>query len=237
MKSAILKAMLYAYPHLGEMAEAACTAGYNKAILSFLKPGTADMVASDVAEEFYLCKKLRALEADIGSAKEKFSKEELALLEVKYFARGREGLVRLREEDGYFRCSEGAMARRSYFRRQALLLKKFGRLMAEMGYTDEFFLREYGGIRPFPRLLAVLAARSKGRGILRLHSSPRGGAFLACKTRTASPTAPARTMTMSTISRTSEGSSGSSGSPETGGEGACSQSSLSSKVSGSAAGI
>ena len=198
-----VKFILYAYPHLGGIAEAVGTGAENRALLSFRARESAYETAVKIVEELANKSRLLRLEAAVDGILQRCSREELFLLEYKYFRRRR----RLREEFAgmVLACSE-----RNYFRRQEALLRKVAAELARVGWTEEIFMQEFGAFETFRRPLAAFAAGQERRLIA--HRTARGVVFcvqkseelrpaerLPRRTSTATRTAAPQRMQMTTI--------------------------------------
>lgn len=147
MNTDYVKAILYAYPALGEIGEAVGASADNKALLSYKNPRAAEEVAVEILKEIAARHALEELCALVDRMLEMCSAEERYLLEYKYFRRKRV----LEGEFGNFTlgCSE-----RSYFRKQNRLFKKAAEYFFRNGWTQEKFLRETNGL--FARVLGAL---------------------------------------------------------------------------------
>lgn len=144
-----VKTMLYAYPKLEMLAEAAEAAAEVKALLSFRAREDALGSAERVAEEILSGKRLRLLKNALDGVLEGLGGEELFLLEYKYFRRK----DRLQECTEALSCSE-----RSYFRKQNALLAKVAAELVRRGWTKARFFALFGGYPPFMRVYRALRA-------------------------------------------------------------------------------
>lgn len=138
MNENCIKAILYAYPKLRDVAEATEVAAENKALLSYKSPldPLSDLTA--VAEEYLLAARLRALCSLVESVLSSLNAEEKFLLEYKFFRR--KTYLLAMEEESLPRCSV-----RSYFRRQNVLLQKLCLIFAEKGMDGKMFFEEFRG--------------------------------------------------------------------------------------------
>lgn len=153
-----VKVLLYAYPKLDALAEAAGGGAQVKAYLSFRSPRDALGLSERIAEEIVMSKKLFLLREELDKVISTCSERELYLLEYKYFRR-REVLR------GKFSRFSLDVSERTYFRMQnALLSSVFARLTAA-GLTRERFLRDFSSYRPFMRVLAAVCG-GKERAIV-----------------------------------------------------------------------
>lgn len=193
-----LKVILYGYPSLLALAEAAKRSAENRALLSFREPRGALEAAGRVTEDFALADALLGLHALVTRLLSHLSEEENFLLEYKYFRR-REQL------EGRYAGRRPACSERSYYRRQQSLLRRLGCVMALYGWSEEKLLACTGTL--FLRPLAAIR-EGKEQSLLRkrrgggLYQNPAsscsgtGGRFpLRTKTATASAAAQATTMT------------------------------------------
>lgn len=146
-----VKALLYAYPKLGMLAEAVADGAENKAKLSFRSLCDPLDLMEKIAEEIVTAKKLALLAAEMDEMLSGCTEEELFLLEYKYFRRKS-------ELTGRFSGRELSCSERGYFRKQNALLGKIAGLLAMRGRTEEAFLREFGDFPPFMRLYRAIRA-------------------------------------------------------------------------------
>lgn len=181
-----VKALLYVYPILTPLAEAAATEAENKACLSFRKTNTL-ACAEQIAEETARSGLLRELEREMRSLLTCFSEEESYLLEYKYFRRRA-------ELNGRFAGVRFTGSLREYFRRQNALLKKTAGLLAARGVTEQTFLRDFADVQPFPRVYRavkegrerLVTPKRKARELKCAQKSSCGaGAFLPRRTNAA----------------------------------------------------
>lgn len=185
MNTDLTKAILYVYPMLGELAEASRVGARNKALLSYRSKSDAMSDLEAVAEEVLLSRRLEELQTVVDGFLSRLSKEELLLLEYRYFRRKKV----LATFGGEIDCSE-----RNYFRRQERLLKKACSYFAVKGVTEEYFLEAFKNsvclMRVYRAILKgwelKICARRTGRPI-HFHGSKfsGGAAFLPCATNTA----------------------------------------------------
>lgn len=192
------RVFLYAYPKLGEMAEAEETAAETRAALSFRSSKSALAAAADVAEGFFVARALEAARQSVESALSVLGEEEKYLLEYKYFRRTRV----LREKFGGMKLH---CTKRTYFRRQAALLRRVSLLLHARGWTEARFREEFSAYEPFLRALRVLRAGREKQNAPRRHrlycsGSSRGSAErLLRNTSTTIPTTATHAMQMTTI--------------------------------------
>ncbi len=196
------KVLLYAYPKLEKFAEASEAAVENKAMLSFLRRGSTVSLAEEMIEEIALSRILRTLKDEMDELLPCFSREELFLLEYKYFRRK----ARIEEfADARFQGSE-----RSYFRRQNALLKKVNELFLRKGWTEEWFLEQFSDYAPFMRALKAVKAgkdRTAGRRTQNSFSSRKSsGCFLPRTTNSTTASTPIHRATRKKICTPSSGS-------------------------------
>lgn len=196
------KVILYAYPHLHALADAAGTAAENKALLSFRSRLSAFEETARVAQELAVRSRLLRLAETVDGFLSLCSREELFLLEYRYFRRRRA----LRAFGDYtVPCSE-----RTYFRRQGALLKKAACHLAARGWTEREYFAAFSDYSPFCRLLrairdgreSAVSARREKRGLAfsgRQNSCCSRGGFLPRSRMTATATAARQASRMTTI--------------------------------------
>ena len=160
-----------------------------------------------VAEEVFLAERLDSLKEVTEEVLARLSKEELFLLEYRYFRR-KKLLAKFGE---VLPCSE-----RNYFRKQEKLLRKIAAQFSLNGVTEEYFLEAF---KSSVCLMKVYGAIVKGgelkicarreKRLLRFQGSKfSGGAdFLPCATKIATTITAATARTSKTI-LTAEGRSG-----------------------------
>lgn len=135
MNTDYAKAILYVYPSMEALSEAAEEAARNKALLSYRSRFDAMHDLEEVAEEILLGERLRGLKGLLDKIFSRLSEEERFLLEYRYFRR-KQALARF--GDG-LACSE-----RNYFRKQERLLRKIAARLALNGVTEEYFSEAFG---------------------------------------------------------------------------------------------
>lgn len=222
------KVILYAYPHLGALAEASCVAAENKARLSFRARldtiREMELVANELAVRLHLLQLERAVEKFVDAC----SHEERFLLEYRYFRR-RKQLLSYKEY-------VVPWSERTYYRRQSALLKKAAAFLSANGWSEEEYLAAFSDYQPFLRLersirsgreSAVVARREKCGLAFSVQKNcvarqksfcSRGGCLPRSKiTATAIAATHARTMTAicSAVTESSPAAGGSCTSPET----------------------
>ena len=143
------KVLLYAYPHLSALSEAVSVSVENKALLSFRSEESAAACAQRVVGEIAVRVRLDALADDLNAILADCSREELFLLEYKYFRRGR--VLR-----GRFAGCTLPWSERSYFRRQTQLLKRMAFLLGARGWTRARCGALFAEYPPFARLHEAL---------------------------------------------------------------------------------
>lgn len=192
------KAILYVYPMLGALSEAAGTAAENKALLSYRSKYGAMHDLEAVAEEIFLAERLDALKAVVDKILDKLNLEERFLLEYRYFRRKKI----LKTFGEILPCSE-----RGYFRKQERLLQKVTFLLAAEGVTKDYFLEAFASSVCLMKIYRAVAGGGelkicarRGKRTLRFHGSKfSGGAdFFPCATNTAIT----RTATADSVMRT-----------------------------------
>ena len=158
--------------------------------------------AERIAEELAVRSRLLRLEKAVEELLAQCSREELFLLEYRYFRRRR----RLDAFGDYVvPCSE-----RTYFRRQNALLAKAAVRLAALGWTEEAYMQAFSAYPPFVRLLraicdgreSAVTARRERCGLAftgRQNSCCSRGGFLPRSRMTATATAATQASTMTTI--------------------------------------
>lgn len=199
-----VKVLLYAYPRLREVSEAVSAGVENKAALSFRSTLSALDTAERIAEEIFLRKNLDCVTDAIERALSMLSEEEMFCLEYKYFRRKRILGVRFA---GYSPLG----SERSYYRKQAELLKKICFRLAAAGWTETRFFEAFG---EFPYFMKVYRALQAGReSAVTVKRGRRGfsfqtsvppseggrGGFLPRSTKNATATASAQKMQITAI--------------------------------------
>lgn len=185
MNTDFVKAILYVYPAMGALADAARTAAENKALLSYRSRFDAMHDLEAVAEEVFLGERLDSLKNLTDRVLTRLSEEERFLLEYRYFRR-KKMLARFGQE---LFCSE-----RNYFRKQERLLRKIAAQLSLNGVTEEYFLKAFEKsvclMKVYKAIvsggeLKICARREKRT--LRFHGSKfsDGADFLPCATNTA----------------------------------------------------
>ena len=193
MNTNIVKLYLYAYPELEALASASETAAANRAVLSF-RAVSALRIAESVAEEYAWAHALASLKGALDEIFYLLTAEERALIGYKYF---------FARDELELACSE-----RSYFRRQAALVKRVAALLALRGWTQERFFREFSGYAPFVRVYRALSAgkefgiraKRQRRNVIFHGSGGSGDTFLPRMTKPAQTTAATHAMQMTAIS-------------------------------------
>ncbi len=154
MRTILVKAVLYAYPHLRALAEASEVAACNRAVLSYKDPRPPEEVAERVAREALLACGLKGLADDVAKALGRLTAMERAFVAHKYFKRG-----------------EAPVDSRAYYRRQRSAIKRLSRELLSLGWTDERFFELFGTYAPFARLLRFIA-EGGDRGLFRNRRRP-----------------------------------------------------------------
>lgn len=197
MQDSYLKAVLYAYPKLRDVAEATAVSAENKAALSYKSYLDPLALMEGIAEEFLTARALFALSELLDDAISLLTEEEKFLLEYRFFRRKK-----------YLRqmCAQRPFifSQRSYFRRQVALLRKIRNILAARFFTEkEFFARfssceflmtlyraaERGERQAFPALPIVQKSARSASGCGRF---PR-------RTKTATATAAAQAIQIAAI--------------------------------------
>lgn len=192
MDQTYVKALLYAYPKLSEVAEAVACAAENRAALSYRSNMDTLSLAESIAEEFLLSHRLMRLKELLDGAVSSFGEEERLLLEYRYFRRKSH--------------LEGHTVRtdRSYFRRQATLLCRMAFTLMAMGLTRAAFFEMFSSCEFLMKLYAAIEEGAERR-IVRPRCqnsarSPSGSGFFPRRTSTATPTTATQAMQMMAIS-------------------------------------
>lgn len=185
MNTDYAKAILYVYPMMGALSEAARTAAENKAYLSYRSRFDAMHDLSAVAEEVFLAERLDSLKGFLDGVMSRLSEEERFLLEYRYFRR-KKILAGFGQD---LACSE-----RNYFRKQERLLQKITARLTVSGVTREYFLSAFENsvclmkvFRAIGRGGELKICARRGKRTLKFHGSKfSGGAdFLPRATNTA----------------------------------------------------
>ena len=198
MNTDLTKALLYVYPMMKNLAEASRVGARNKALLSYRSKLGAMRDLEAVAEELLLAERLEELSDLLDGLLKRLSREELFLLEYRYFRRKKV----LKEFGEELACSE-----RSYFRKQGRLLRKITAHLLARGITEKYFyaafkhsvclMKVYGAVVNGGEL--KICARRNKRPISFQDSKFSGGAdFLPCATNTATT----RTATAESVIKT-----------------------------------
>ncbi len=188
---------LYAFVHLGDLAEGLRAGAETRALLSY-RARDALAAMESIAGDFATAEELECLAEEVEEVVSTLTEEEKFLLEHKYFRRAEE-LARYGETP-VFRGTE-----RHYFRKQCALLEKLALLFGKRGYTEEAFFRRFGDFTPFLRAHAALKKGKRGKdGVRRKltyqksETSSRGAVFPRSRS-TASTTTARHPITMTTI--------------------------------------
>jgi len=196
-----VKVLLYAFPKLSALADAAEDGAKVKAALSF-RTQDALACAEQVSRLMADARTLRRLFCNLENMVALLDEEECYLLEYKYFRR--KGELAGRFSTAAFPASE-----RQYFRRQGQLLKKVAYLLRLWGMTRECYFAEIHPIAPFPRVyravkegreFSVIRKRSQ-RGLRFQNGSSCGEGFLPRSMRTTMTTMPAAVAQRTAICR------------------------------------
>lgn len=149
-----VKAVLYAYPSLGEIAAAVKVSAENKALLSYKDPRPTLETAEEIAREIAVKEAVASLCALVEKMTGELSEEENYLLEYKYFRRRR--VLQERYADFFLGCTE-----RNYFRKQNRLIAKAAGIFLRCGWTKERFLAETNGL--FTRVVEAIGRGEEGK--------------------------------------------------------------------------
>jgi hypothetical protein len=137
---AFVKAVLYAYPTLGELIDRYGVHIKNKAILSALDMRPAERTAEYIAEEIARKRRLEWLFGCIQRAFAKLTEVERKLLERRFFKRRKS------------ESTDVGQSERTYFRLQNRAGRKLQRLLVGEGVTREVFEREFAPQEFFKRV-------------------------------------------------------------------------------------
>lgn len=199
MNTDFVKAILYVYPSMGALSEAARTAAENKAYLSYRSRFNAIHDLEEVAEEIFLAERLDSLKKTTEEALARLNKEELFLLEYRYFRR-KKMLAKFGDELPF--------SERNYFRKQEKLLRKIAAQLSLNGVTEEYFLKAYENsvclMKVYRAIVSgkeqKICARREKRTLRFQGSKFSGGAdFLPCATHTATARTAATARAIKTI--------------------------------------
>lgn len=185
------KVLLYAYPRMNGMVEEYGQEIERGAMLSFRHRESGLALAERLAEKIMLKRFLYTVKCDLDGLLSGLKKEELFLLEYKYFRRRAIA-------EKLFRELSVRWSPRTFYRKQIAVLKKVCAELTSRGMTQEWFLREFSH---FPNFMRAYRAILSGKEYLvagkptvqKSSSSPsqRGVDFLPRMTKTATATAAA----------------------------------------------
>lgn len=199
MNNCYVKAVLYAYPKLGAVADAIAQGAENRALLSYRSSlGSLDLMES-IAGDFLLAEELRSLHSFLTRALSRLSEEERFMLEYKYFRR--KSVLSSEFSKTRLSCS-----RRAYFRRQNILLEKLVLFFSAVGFTERNFLSRFSSCDFLMRLYRAaergeeqtITRRRKG-SVYQKSCSGSGAGRLPLKTNTAAATAAAHATQIAAI--------------------------------------
>lgn len=160
-----VETILYAYPRLKGIGRDYEDHIRNKGILSYDYRVTTERLAEYLAEEILEKAAIENLQATVESVLKKLTKEEMLLLEMRYFRRK----SRLQEYGPEIFKRLGSL--RNYYRKQGRVLKKVSILFRQAGLTEENFFREYSrfnGLTAIYRYIESGAAAEKEKARLTL---------------------------------------------------------------------
>ena len=142
--------ILYTYPLLRTVEKDYEEHIGNKAILSYEGRWTAEQTAEYIAGEILEMRRLEWLKNTVRGILEKLSKEERALVAMRYF--GKKKILKTAN-------GGDAWTERSYFRKQAKLGEKLGEAFVLSGLTEELFIQEFAKMDIFRKVERVLEKR------------------------------------------------------------------------------
>ena len=146
------KVLLYLYPRLKRMAKNVGQIVEARAVSSVFDRGCAERSVEKLLGYISLKQNLLFLNEKMDELLETLSAEEKFLLEYKYFRRKR--VLDKAVSEISFSFSE-----RTYFRRQARLAEKMGRLMARSGLDKDWFWSAFENV---PYMACILERISEG---------------------------------------------------------------------------
>lgn len=132
-----VKVILYGYPLLKTVGKDYEAHVFNKAVLSYDSPMTAEKLAEYLAGEILEMRRLEWLKKTVEDVLERLQEEERELLSLRYFGkinRLRDFLKRKAEEEGW--------SERKYFRKQKNLEGKITAMFEGAGVTKELYDKE-----------------------------------------------------------------------------------------------
>ena len=153
-----IKTALYVYPALKAAAKEVSEHVQRKACLSYGDRLSCEALTEYLLQQIETKERLETLFYTIGSALDKLSVEEKFLLQVRYFG-GKNKVISAYSDEEIHKIFG---SRRSYYRKQAKLVKKIGEKFARDGLNEESFYREYGSIELIRRVDKALAAGRRG---------------------------------------------------------------------------
>ena len=153
-----IKTALYVFPALKAAAKEVSEHVQRKACLSYGDRLSCEALTEYLLEQIETKERLEILFYTIGSALDKLSVEEKFLLQVRYFG-GKNKVISAYSDEEIHKIFG---SRRSYYRKQAKLVKKIGEKFARDGLNEESFYREYGSIELIRRVDKALAAGRRG---------------------------------------------------------------------------
>ena len=149
-----VKAILYTYPKLKAMEEDYGQHIENKAVLSYRYRGDPSTLAEYIAGEILKKRRLAWLKNKLDCLFDQLSEEEYLLLSIRYF--GKIGLAKCEARGNVGAKGEQKMiegeneliekfhwSERSYYRKQARVLKKITAKIQGIGISKEVFEREF----------------------------------------------------------------------------------------------
>ena len=146
------KTLLYLYPHLDGMSAALDTSLRTQAILSYRKQEGAEALVERLLLADFQSRFLCAAREALDELFKEFSREEMFMLEYRYFRRKR---VMRAYEDMPVR-----MSLRTFYRRQRRVLQKFSAALRQRGMDEGWFLENFSSMDWAMRVYAKVCAGS-----------------------------------------------------------------------------
>ncbi len=151
------KAVLYAYPILGDLERAYGEHIKNKAVLSYRHVAPCEGLVEYIAEQIGKKDKLTWLEGVLDGVVERLGETERALLQMRYF--GKKG--KAESEEACKRIS--AWSESTYFRRQRSLEKRVESMLKSAGLTEQVFDEWFAPMQAFRYVCGYLQRRESAK--------------------------------------------------------------------------
>ena len=149
------KVLLLVWPKLEKLTEFIGQYAQAKAYASFSGRETSEQCVQKILDYLYIRDCFTVLREQMGEVFAKLSREELYLLEYKYFRRKR----KLEGEFAQLQCN---FCERTYYRRQRKLGEKLNSLFLQRGMDENWFFRTFSSVPYMQNLLE----RVKRAGVL-----------------------------------------------------------------------